>query len=140
MKKTEATLIEPNRENSAEEVETVIRRTEEANLPQICYIMKHKTEEIPIKVVNGKMECPICQTANKNVQLHFKKKTECSDKIDMGHFITIYEEYRKQNDRIKQRIRDQRFKTRQKESNPGTFHLANKESVEKTQKKRNRLT
>ena len=98
--------------------------------------MKHKKEELPIKVVDGKMECPICQIVTKNVQLHFQKKKGCSDKINLDHFVKTYEEYKKQNERIRKRINDKRFKNRQKESNTEDFNLANKAAVLKTRKKK----
>ena len=127
----------------------------EGNMPKLCYRLKNKTKEVPIKEVDGKMKCPICQIVAKNLQLHFKKKTGCSDKINLDHFVKIHEEYRKQKDKIRDRIKKQRskaanpesfnlarktdnknYRNKKKEANQEEFNLANIKAVEKSQKKK----
>ena len=55
------------------------------------------------------MKCPICQIVIRNVQLHLRKMAECSDKIEMEHFTEIHKEYKKQIDRIRNKIKTQKY-------------------------------
>ena len=50
-----------------------------------------------------KMECPFCRLAVKNLQLHFSRKVECGEKVDMNHFSNRFETYRKEMNKIRDR-------------------------------------
>ena len=60
----------------------------------LCYKLRNKGKEFKIKEVEGKMQCPSCKIVVKNVQLHFSRKTDCGDKIDIKHFAQQYEKYK----------------------------------------------
>ena len=132
----EAKLYEREKKKLTNVIEETISRKKEDNIPKLCYMLKHDTKEIPITIVNEKMECPICQIVVKNVQLHFRKKAGCCDKIELDHFNKTYEDYRKQNDKVRNRIKQRRMKERQKEANQESFNVANRKAVENTQKKK----
>jgi hypothetical protein len=117
--------------NKSEEDVTMIQTTEEAPIPKLCYKLKNKEKEYSIQEADGKMECPICRTLIKNVQLHFYRRIDCGDKVDMDHFTQIHEEYRKQNNRERDKIK----KLKQKEANPEAFKFNHNKAQQKTREK-----
>jgi hypothetical protein len=86
---------------------------------------------------DGKIECPFCGIFVKNIQLHFQRKQECGDKIDRDHFMTIYEDYKKENNSNKNLIRVQNFKLKLKQANPEAFRVnQNQEQQNKRDKQK----
>jgi hypothetical protein len=63
---------------------------EELSVDKLCYKLKNKKREHPIREVNGLMECPSCAANEKNFQLNFTRNTKCADKIDTIHFQSIF--------------------------------------------------
>jgi hypothetical protein len=101
------------------------------------------------------MECPFCRLAVKNLQLHFSRKVECGEKVDMNHFSNRFETYRKEMNKIRDREkkkkqkekdpitfklnrneRAMKAKQKQKEADPESFNQSNNEAAKKSQKKR----
>ena len=80
------------------------------NIEKLICRLKNKANIHNFREVDGKIECPFCGIFIKNVQIHFQRKPECGVKIDMDHFKTVHEEYRKENNRIRDRMK----KTKQK--------------------------
>ena len=52
-----------------------------------------------IEQMQGKMKCPICKAMVKNVNLHFQRRLECGNNVDMAHFQSNFQEYKKRADR-----------------------------------------
>ena len=71
---------------------------EKLSANKLCYKLKNKKKEHPIRQVNGLMECPSCAALVKNVQLHFTRNTKCADKIDTIHFQSIFAENKKKKE------------------------------------------
>ena len=65
------------------------------NIVNLTYQLKDGTEQHSIRKVGEKMECPLCKIAVKNVHLHFSRKADCGNKIDMNHFSNIFETHKK---------------------------------------------
>ena len=82
------------------------------------------------------MECPFCRVIVKNVQLHFNRKIECGDKIDLDHFLQIFEKYRRQADKQYNKVANEKAQKKKKEANLEEFNLNNLEAVKKAQKKK----
>ena len=68
---------------------------EEISVNKLCYKLKNKKREHPIREVNGLMECPSCASLVKNVQLHFSRNNKCADNIDTIHFQSIFAEFKR---------------------------------------------
>ena len=84
------------------------------DIVNLSYRLKNKTKTCAIKEVEGKLECPICRLSVKNVHLHFSRKADCGDKIDMDHFSNIFETYKKNVKKIKDNGKTLRYKTKLK--------------------------
>ena len=84
-------------------------------MKKLFYKLKDKSKEFPIKEVNEKMKCPICGTLVKNIQLHFKRNSQCAANIDNVHFQAIYSEFSKQQK--KERDRQRKHNSRDKKRN-----------------------
>ena len=78
-----------------------VKEYEEINSHNICFKLRNRKTEFPVKEVKDKMECPICGDVVKNLQIHFEKKIKCGNKIDLDHFVVIYQIFKKQNQKIK---------------------------------------
>jgi hypothetical protein len=104
-----------------EEIDDFLDR--ERNNANLYYRSVNKSSEYPIREVDGKMECPFCGIAVKNVNIHFQRMLNCGDKVDMGHFSNIFEEYRILKARNRNRIKAQNFISRKKQTEPESFRL-----------------
>ena len=76
----------------------------------IYYRLKNKSKESPIKIIDGKMECPFCKILVKNMNIHFERKLECGNKVDTDHCSINFAQHKKLNDLEKHRIRQQKYR------------------------------
>ena len=104
------------------------------NLNHLCYQLKNKSKESPIKVIGDKMECPFCKIVVKNMKIHFERKFECGNKVDIGHFSTIFVQYKKRNDQEKNRLYQQRYKEKDPDKYKKEQEEARNRRKNKTQK------
>jgi hypothetical protein len=125
------------------EREKVITNSSTMNINKLSYRLKNKKKARHFMQKDGKIECPFCGIFAKNVLLHFQRKQECGNKINMEHFVTIHKEYKKENQRNNDRIRAQNYKLKQKKANPEAFkahhnqemhQIRDKQKKKKTQK------
>jgi hypothetical protein len=91
------------------------------HIDKLCYKLKNARKTKHFRLADGKIECPFCGIFAKNVMLHFQRKQECGEKINLDHFVTIHKEYKKENERNKHRIRVQNYNCKQKETNQEAF-------------------
>ena len=89
--------------------------------------------------MNGRMECPICQKDFKNLKIHFDRIKKCGDSIDITHFIRIYEEFKRESERERNRIKAEKYKEKQRDINPSAFKQKAKEIQETYRKKQKTL-
>jgi hypothetical protein len=124
------------------------KKTSEMNIQQnreditrgkLCYRLRKKNEIFPIKDVNGRMECPICKKNFKNVKIHFERVKQCGQSIDISHFLQIYEEYRKESDKERIRIKNENYQKKQREIDPDAFKQKANEADQKYKKKQKAL-
>ena len=97
-------------------------------IENICYKLKNSREENNIRAVGNKMECPFCQDKIKNLLIHFTRKLDCGDKINMGHFSKEFNDYKKNLVKIR--------KLKWKEKNLTSVKLGNLEATKKYQQKK----
>ena len=121
---------------------------------KIVYKLRGSMIEKSLLENNGKFECPICRLWVKNMLLHFNKNP-CINKIDVNHFETSFNHYKKlqtqrcnkeKKERMKMKnpelfrlknLQDvKRYQDRQKEQNPKEFQKKNLENVINSQKKK----
>ena len=77
----------------------------ETYIGNLCYRLKKITKQYIIKQSDGKMECPFCKIAVKNIKLHFDRNSECAQKIDMVHFSESYNDYKKMLDKNREQLK-----------------------------------
>ena len=108
------------------------------NVDDLCYRLKNNTKELPIRQIDGKMECPFCKIVVKNVSIHFERALQCGDKIDKNHFTTKFHQYKREIDKGKNKIYKQRYKEKNpvkyKESNDKDRNRRKEEDPEKYKK------
>ena len=97
--------------------------------------MKVKATKYAIEEINGKLTCPICGVAAKNLQLHFQRKIECGDKIDLNHFTPIHEEITKHRRDTKNNEKTKKYQKKVKDENPEAFNTKANAANKKSQKK-----
>jgi hypothetical protein len=85
--------------------------------------------------VNGRMECPICKKDFKNVKIHFERIKKCGNSIDICNCLQKYEEYRKEYDRNRIRLKTENYRKKQKEHNYDAFELKPSTAEQKYKKK-----
>ena len=105
--------------NERENIKSFDKRSEneegqlkDDNLNNIYFKYKNVSKEIIIEQADGKMQCPTCKDMVKNLNLHFLKRLECSNNIDLVHFQSNFEEYKKR--RYKQDTKERKEKSRKK--------------------------
>ena len=69
----------------------------------LTFRFKKTKKEHHLREVDGKMHCPICGNPVKNLNLHMSKSSNCRDMIDMEHFTTAFEAYKKKIEIMKGR-------------------------------------
>ena len=106
-----------------------------SHIDKLCYKLKNARKTKIFRIADGKIECPFCGIFAKNVMLHFQRKEQCGEKLNMDHFLKIHDEYKKENERNKNRIRVQNCKNKKKETNPDAFR---KNQNQEQQKKRDK--
>ena len=74
----------------------------------LCYRLKKIRRDLPIKEIDGKMECPFCKVGAKNLKLHLERKPECEKNIDMAHFSESYNEYMRIIGQEKEKLKRQK--------------------------------
>ena len=105
------------------------------NIENLSYRLKGETEQHPVKELEGKMECPFCKIAAKNLHIHLSRKRECGDKIDMDHFSSKFENYKKNLRKVKNSEAVNRYQNKQNETDPKKFNQKHLEAVKREQHK-----
>ena len=95
----------------------------------LCYKLKKIDTEYRIKEIDGKMECPFCKITAKNIKLHFDRKSECAENIDMVHFSERYAAYKKAIDQEREHLKRKKYL----EDDPNYYNKAMKKTREKQQ-------
>ena len=55
------------------------------------YRLKNEDEQQTFKQSDLEIECPICGKVQKNIEMLFKNSKKCEEKIDIDHFMTMYQ-------------------------------------------------
>ena len=58
--------------------------------PQYFYRLINMEEQEHFKQSENGFLCPICSKAFKNIRMHLNNSKDCSSKLDMDHFSTMY--------------------------------------------------
>ena len=108
------------------------------SIENLSYRLKGETEQHALKELEGKVDCPFCKIAVKNIHIHLSRKRECGDKIDMDHFSSTFENYKKNLKKVKNREAVNRYQNKQKETDPKSFKQKNLEAKNREHKNRKR--
>ena len=63
--------------------------------------LKETGHPIAIRLVDDKMECPFCGIFVKNIKLHFSRKNNCGNKIDLHIFANFFDVVQKRKNKKK---------------------------------------
>ena len=58
--------------------------------PKYFYRLRNMEEQQHFKQSENGFFCPICSKAFKNIRMHLNNSKDCSSKLDMDHFSTMY--------------------------------------------------
>ena len=97
------------------------------NIEYLFYQLNGKSKNYKIQDVEGKMKCPFCKTLVKNIKIHFERKLDCGNEINMAHFVQTFETYQKGRVKEANRMKQQRLK----EKDPAKFKQAQDEARQK---------
>ena len=111
------------------------KKEKQSNI-DLCYRMKNRTENYTIREDEGKLVCPLCNLSVKNVHLHFERKRDCGQQIDMVHFSHEYERYKRDKDRKRIRQNVRRCELKQKQADPKGYNKRKTEATKKYQNKK----
>ena len=100
-------------------------------IENLFYKLKNKSNIHKINNVEGKMECPFCKILVKNIKIHFERKIDCGNKINMAHFIQTYVAYEKIKIKEGNKLRQQILK----EKDPAKYKEGQKEAQKKLREK-----
>ena len=84
----------------------------------LFYKLKNKSKSYKIRNVEGKMHCHFCKSLVKNIKIHFERRLDCGNQIDMAHFAQAFEAYAKMKKKETKKRENQRARNKRKEMDP----------------------
>ena len=84
----------------------------------LFYKLKNKSKSYKIRNVEGKMHCPFCKSLVKNIKIHFERRLDCGNQIDMAHFAQAFEAYAKMKKKRNKEKRKSKSKKEEQRDGP----------------------
>ena len=80
-----------------------------------CFMFNNFGVEILVETIGNRVTCISCLDLFARIDLHFKKSQECNQHVEMITFWNAYNDYKKEDMKMKKKIRNKRYRDRKKE-------------------------